>query len=126
MYNTYPAPNNNYLMYQGNPYLRNMAQPQTPCDAVIRVTGLEGARAYANQMTPNSRAVLFDGNEDIMYIISTDGAGFPTTRMFDFSERTNGAAPEYVTRKEFDELKELITNGKQSVRSKSKTELSAE
>ena len=64
-------------------------------------------------MYPNSTAALFDSNDDILYIKSTDGAGFPTIRTFRFSEVTMDAKPEaYVTRKEFDELKEMLSHGK--------------
>lgn len=50
---------------------------------LIRVTGMEGAKAY--QMGPNSCVPLFDSDNDIMYIKSTDGAGFPTVRALSFS-----------------------------------------
>lgn len=49
---------------------------------LIRVTGMDGAKAY--QMPPNSVVPLFDADNDIMYIKSTDGAGFPTIRAFAF------------------------------------------
>lgn len=48
------------------------------------VTGIDGAKAY--QMPPNSVAALFDDANDIFYVKSTDGAGFPTIRVFDFFE----------------------------------------
>lgn len=53
-------------------------------ESITRVTGEEGAKAY--QMAPNSSAALFDGNEDIFYLKTTDGAGFPTIRKFKFEE----------------------------------------
>ena len=57
---------------------------QQPINALIRVTGIEGAKAY--RMPANSVIPLFDGNEDILYVKSTDGAGFPTIRQFRFEE----------------------------------------
>lgn len=51
-------------------------------ESLIRVTGYEGAKAY--QMMPNSTVALFDGNDDIMYIKTTDGAGFATIKTFKF------------------------------------------
>lgn len=39
---------------------------------LTRVTGLEGAKAY--QMPANSTVALFDNNDDLMYIKTTDGA----------------------------------------------------
>ena len=47
-------------------------------ESITRVTGEEGAKAY--QMAPNSSAALFDGNEDIFYLKTTDGAGKERTR----------------------------------------------
>lgn len=54
---------------------------------LIRVTGMDGAKAY--QMPPNSVVPLFDADNDIMYVKSTDGAGFPTIRAFAFQPIEN-------------------------------------
>lgn len=89
--------------------------PQRNTLQLIRVTGMEGAKAY--QMPPNSVVPLFDANNDIMYVKSTDGAGFPTIRTFAFQPIENEQEPEqqYVTREEFDaamkHLREAIGNG---------------
>ena len=104
-----------YQTFQ-NPYAMNMT-PQTPT-TLTRVTGIDGAKAY--QMTPNSTVALFDNNEDVMYIKTTDGAGFPTIRTFGFSEITTNnqqsiANTDYVTRDEFNKLKEELLNGKQFI-----------
>lgn len=104
-----------YQTFQ-NPYAMNRT-PQTPT-TLTRVTGIDGAKAY--QMTPNSTVVLFDNNEDIMYIKTTDGAGFPTIRTFSFNEVTHNTQQqvsnnEYVTRDEFNKLKEELLNGKQFI-----------
>lgn len=108
-----PNYNNNFYGGYQRPY-----QPQMP-QTLTRVTGIDGAKAY--QMPPNSVAALFDGNEDVFYVKSTDGAGFPTIKAFSFAplETTTPAANDFVTRQEFEQLKELITNGKQPVRRKS-------
>lgn len=94
---------------------------------LIRVNGMEGARDY--QLAPNSCVALFDGNENIMYIKSTDQQGFPNIRAFHFEEfsegmdQHGGSAPmdmgsqQFVTRREFDELKEMIEGGKQLISS---------
>jgi hypothetical protein len=110
----YPMYGNTYLPnYQQRPY-----QPQFPAmqpqQTLTRVTGMEGAKAY--QMAPNSVVALFDGDNDVFYVKSTDGAGFPTIKAFSFAPlETAPAQSEFVTRAEFEELKGLITNGKQSV-----------
>lgn len=98
---------------------------QTPCE-LIRVTGMDGARAY--QMPPNSAVALFDGGQDIFYVKTTDGAGFPTIRAFSFAPYEPAAQPqtEYVTRAEFEKLREEIISGKQSLRKSAKSDPAAE
>lgn len=111
-----------YTQPMQNPYMDRLAQMQTqpqqpPRDGLIRVTGMEGARAY--QMPPNSAVALFDGGQDIFYVKTTDGAGFPTIRAYAFTPlQDQAAAPagDYVTRAEFNALKEMIEHGQQPVR----------
>ena len=108
-----------YTQQAQNPYMDRLAQmqpPQQPRDGLIRVTGMDGARAY--QMPPNSAVALFDGGQDVFYVKTTDGAGFPTIRAYSFAplqEQAALQAPDYVTRTEFNELKEMILSGKQPV-----------
>ena len=102
-----------------NPYMDRLAQMQPtpqPRDGLIRVTGMDGARAY--QMPPNSAVALFDGGQDVLYVKTTDGAGFPTIRAYSFQPMEQAqamGASEYVTRAEFEQLKEMIVHGKQPV-----------
>lgn len=88
-------------------------QPYCGNEQLVRVTGLDGAKAY--QMHPNSVVALFDGAEDIFYLKSTDGAGFPTIRIFRFEEVTStpNVSQEYITKAEFEKFKEEVLNGKQ-------------
>ena len=102
-------------------FFQQQEQPQN----LIRVNGLEGAKAY--QMSANSTVALFDANNDLMYVKSTDGAGFPSIRTFTFSELQEEPKAEqnvdYISREEFEEFKkELMNNGKQSI-SRSKSNL---
>lgn len=86
---------NPYGMYQANLYQQPMQ--------LNRVNGIEGARALAARMSPNSQAPAFDGNDDIMYIVTTDSAGYPTIERYGFTridDRPTEA--QYVTRKEFE------------------------
>ena len=102
-----------------NPYNFNPYQPYTyTSQQLIRVTGIEGAKAY--QMSANSTVALFDNNEDLMYIKTTDGAGFPSIRVFKFTEQIEETVQkipnfDFVSRKEFNEFKEALLNGKQFV-----------
>lgn len=133
---------NQQPMY-GNPYPLRYQQPTVPVqpyyqatvpipqqqmqEGLIRVTGVDGAKAYP--VSPNSVVPLFDADRDVMYIKSADAGGFPTIRAFTFAPMQETApAPitDYVTRAEFDELKEMIANGKQPVRKAAKPAADAE
>lgn len=102
------------MSYGYNPYFTPM---QTQRMELTRVNGIAGAQAY--QMPPNSVAALFDASTDLMYIKSTDGAGFPSIRTFAFSEQTEAPQAQSATLDRImttlDEIKEAL-NGKQSVR----------
>lgn len=105
--NMYNQPQNNQQFFQ-----------QEPCQNLIRVNGIDGAKAY--QMPANSTVALFDSNNDIMYVKSTDGAGFPSIRTFSFTETKEEAKQveniDYISRKEFEDFKkEMMNNGKQSI-----------
>ena len=95
---SYPQPT-----YQQTFVPQQPQQPQ-PFDLIIAVSGRNGAEAF--QMPPNSRAVLFDDSKDVMYRVSTDGAGYKTVQEFDFAPRATEAPQEaqYVTRDDFDAL----------------------
>lgn len=98
----------------GYPQMGMYQQSQT---GLIQVTGLEGAKAYP--LAPNSVAALFDADRDVMYIKRTDAGGYPSIQAFQFSplqETAPTGQPEYVTRQEFEQLKEAIANGIQPVR----------
>ena len=81
---------------------------QKPVEGLVRVTGLDGAKMY--QLPPNSSMPLFDGNEDVFYVKTTDGAGFPTIRTFRFvpvDEQPSGQEG-WATRGELMELAQQI------------------
>lgn len=117
-------------MPYGNPFVpyNQYQQPyqpqqygQQPQQGLIRVTGIDGAKAY--QMPPNSMAALFDANDDVFYFKTTDGGGFPTIKVFAFHEVQPSMPdqPQYATvsdmqavYKEIETLREAI-NGKQPV-----------
>lgn len=109
--------------YYNQPVNNQQYVPQEPPQNLTRVNGIEGAKAY--QMPANSTVALFHTNEDIMYVKSTDGAGFPSIRTFSFTEIKENTKvsqnSDYISRQEFEDFKkELMNNGKQSIsRSKS-------
>lgn len=106
-------PNMYYPQYSG--YHQQMTAPQSwyyqpattqPVNGLVSVTGIEGAKAY--QLPPNSSMPLFDKDNDILYVKTTDAAGYPTVRAFRFSPveqiEAKVVSVESVTREEFDEL----------------------
>lgn len=121
-------------MYGDNPY-RQMApqmmqqrrpmQPQFVGDQLIKVSGEASIMALANNMGPNSRLQAFDANDDFFYIITTDGAGYPSWQTYDFFPRNNAPLPaqDYATQEDlnslrtemkeaFELVKQLIQGGK--------------
>lgn len=95
----------------------------TGVDLVVPVHGIEGAKAYP--LGPSCRAPLFDDELDILYIKSTDANGFPTIKVYDFTERVviDEHSPSAVSlndirsliREELVSIKEDIINAKQPV-----------
>lgn len=76
-----PMPSYGYGYYQPQQH-----QPQQqPMHGFVYVTGIDGAKAY--QMPPNSEMPLFDDSGDVLYIKTTDGAGFPTITVVDCTRR---------------------------------------
>lgn len=87
-----------------------------------RVNGIESAQKYptVHSMPPNSRVALFDENDDIMYIVSTDSANTIGVKRFRFVEEPlltpeQVADSKYVTIDEFNRFKEEMINVQQSI-----------
>lgn len=106
-------------LYAENPYRqmtpqmmqqRRSMQPQFVGDQLIKVSGEASIMALANNMGPNSRLQAFDANDDFFYIITTDGAGYPSWQTYDFFLRDNAQPTQagYVSQEEFNKFKEDI------------------
>ena len=117
MYGVNPYQSQNYINQGYNPYqsmqYQQMNQAQQSQQGLIRVNGIDGARAYQN-MGANSQVALFDANEDLMYVKCTDGAGFPSIRTFRFEEVTENnqtiSNNNYVSREEMESyVKQFIS-----------------
>ena len=95
-----------------NPYLaaQRQFQPQQPRQEVVKVNGEPGARAFP--IGPNSSALLLDENGVIVWLITSDGAGYKSVHPFDISPHEEKPAPDFndlesrITR-----LEEMICNG---------------
>lgn len=104
--------NNAYGGFNGNQYnyipnSQNGLQGQIK--SLTRVNGLEGAKAF--QVMPRETVALFDGNDDIFYIKSADDGGFPTIKAYRFAEidlTGNKPTNDYVTKSEFEELRNEV------------------
>lgn len=58
-----------------NPYMQPaQQQPILPKMEVVKVNGENGARAYS--MGPNSSALLLDESGLMIWLVTTDGAGY--------------------------------------------------
>lgn len=88
-------------------------------DCLQKVNGEASALQY--RLNPNSRAVLFDSNEDIFYIVTSDASGTNTVQAFSFAPYEKAKAPkeQYVTIEEFNRFKEEVLHGQQSIRNTS-------
>lgn len=86
MYNPFaPA-----LPYQQPQMMYQQPQQQTQ---VVRVNGEPGARAY--QIGPNSSAMLLDEGGNIVWLVTTDGAGYKTVGAYDITPHQQPAAVDY-------------------------------
>ena len=80
-----------------------------------KVKGIESARQFPTQ--PNSRVAIFDEDDDVFYVIATDASNFKSIRRFRFNEEPIEVAYDnkYVTKEEFNSLKEAIDNVQQLI-----------
>ena len=117
--------------YGMNPYGYNpnlIQRPMVPNPPTVnvgqsrqleKVNGIESVKQYP--MSPNSMVALFDMNDDIFYVKTTDASNYPTIRIFRFYEESQQTSasqtetPVYVTLDEFNALKEELKNGQQSI-----------
>ena len=109
MYNNYTNPYN----FGGNPLMPSMQQqvPQSlPKTDLITVNGENGANAY--MMAPNSKAALFDTTAPILFVKTTDGAGYATVEAFDLTPHKSIQLKDYVSELEsrIAKLEEAVNN----------------
>lgn len=77
-----------------NPYLPQAhSQLAQPRQEVVKVNGEPGARAYP--MGPNSSALLLDVSGQIVWAVTTDGAGYKTVAPYDITPHQDAPAPDF-------------------------------
>ena len=68
-------------------------QPAMPVTQVVRVNGENGAKAY--QMGANSSALLLDESGLMVWLVTSDGAGYKTVSAYDITPHQATPAPDY-------------------------------
>jgi hypothetical protein len=77
-----------------NPYMQPaQQQPALPKMEVVKVNGENGARAFS--MGPNSSAILLDESGTMIWLVTTDGAGYKTVGAFDITQHQAAPAPDF-------------------------------
>lgn len=95
------------------PQFQQPAPPPQTNQGLLWVQGEAGAKSYL--MAPNTTVLLMDSEGSRFYLKSTDNAGMPSLRTFEYTEVVQSApqAPQtvpedldskYVTRQEYDAL----------------------
>lgn len=95
------------------PQMQQAAQPPQTNQGLLWVQGEAGAKSYL--VAPNTTVLLMDSEGSRFYLKSTDNAGMPSLRVFEYSEVSPNASQvpqsipnnlddKYVTRQEYDAL----------------------
>ena len=126
-----PMPDNlAQLRMNANQIQNAVTQPSMPSQPmqqqssqIIWVSGEAGAKSYL--VAPGNTVMLLDAENSVFYLKSADASGMPLPlRIFDYKERTTASQQafggsvtaegvnldNFVTRKEFDELKASIAS----------------
>lgn len=74
-----------------NPY-QNINSHMMPSQQVIKVNGRNGAEAY--QMSPNSSVLLLDESAPVVWLKTTDGAGYPSLTPYDITQHFEKPMPD--------------------------------
>lgn len=101
------------MMQQQIPQMPQQPQPPQNNNGLIWVSGEVGAKSYL--MMPNSTVMLMDSESSRFYIKSTDGAGMPTIRTYEYKEYIqsvpqasqsvqNNMSEQFVTRQEYETI----------------------
>ena len=100
-----PIYNPALAQYMGYPQQQRFQRQE-----VVKVNGENGARAY--QIGANSSALLLDESGAMVWLVTTDGAGYKTVAAFDISPHEQAPVPDYESLEtRIARLEELINNG---------------
>ena len=103
----------NYQNQFFNPYgfMQQSPVPQAvqPPVQIVKVSGENGARAYG--MGANSSALLLDESGLMVWLVTTDGAGYKTVSAYDIAPHQTAPAPDYGSLENRIKKLEEIVNG---------------
>ena len=99
-------PFNPYGQYLPQQYQMPQSQQQTQ---VVKVNGENGARSY--QIGANSSALLLDESGLMVWLVTSDGAGYRTVSAYDIKPHEVTPAPDYSSLESRIERLEMIVNG---------------
>ena len=114
-------------MYQNpflNPYGAYPQQfqqiPQTqPVQQVVKVNGENGAKAY--QMGANSSALLLDESGTMVWLVTSDGAGYKSVSAYDIAPHQIAPTPDYGTlENRIQKLEEIVDGYSRNLNATSK------
>ena len=101
---------NPYMNPYFNPFgMSQQPAPATPTMQVTKVNGENGARSYS--MGPNSSALLLDESGLMVWLCTTDGAGYKTVSPYDIAPHHTAPAPDYGSLEGRIKRLEEIVNG---------------
>ena len=96
-----------------NPYgfmqQQYQSQPVQQQTQVVKVNGENGARAF--QMGANSSALLLDESGLLVWLVTSDGAGYKTVSAYDIVPHQEAPKPDYGTLESRIQRLEEIVNG---------------
>ena len=85
-------------------------QPQQPQQQVVRVNGENGAKAYG--IGANSSALLLDESGTMVWLITSDGAGYKSVSAYDIVPHKTEPTPDFGNlENRISRLEEIINNG---------------
>ena len=107
MFNSYQP---NYFSSQ--PQMPQINSAYSPRTEVIRVNGRNGAEAY--NMGPNSSALLLDESGTLVWLVTTDGAGYKSVAPYDITPHKAPEGPNFASLEARISKLEEVINGNSS------------
>lgn len=107
--NGYQSPFINPYGFMQQQYQMPQIQQPAAQQQVVRVNGENGARSY--QIGPNSSAILLDESGLMVWLVTSDGAGYKTVSPYDIAPHQSAPAPDFGTLEERIKRLEEIVNG---------------